>query len=71
MKEQVSLTYAKQNFKRNIFKYGVDLSFENAILEYYLNKEEIKNLYEYAIKNVEMSERDKYNINYLLEQYTN
>ena len=50
MKDQRSLTYAKQNFKRNIYKYGEFSSFENAVLTYYLNKEEIENLKEYATK---------------------
>lgn len=48
--EQVSLTYAKQNYKRNIVKYGESASFEDSILKYYLTKEEITKLYKYAIK---------------------
>lgn len=50
MKEQVSLSYAKQCYKRNIVKYGESASFENAILTYYLSKEEIISLYKYALK---------------------
>lgn len=50
MREQVSLSYAKQCYKRNILRYGESASFENAILTYYLNKEEITNLYKYALK---------------------
>lgn len=48
--EERSLTYAKQYFRRNLYKYCSDDSFESAILEYYLRKDEIKKLLEYAIK---------------------
>lgn len=50
MKEQISLKKAKQNYKRNIIKYGESLSFKDSILKYYLSKKEITDLYEYAIK---------------------
>lgn len=50
MKEERSLTYAKQYFKRNLYKYCDDDCFESATLEYYLRKDEITKLYEYAMK---------------------
>ena len=50
MKEERSLTYAKQYFKRNLYKYCDDDCFESAVLEYYLRKDEITKLYQYAIK---------------------
>ena len=56
MKEEISLTYAKQSFKNNKIKYGVGGAFENSILEYNLRSEEIKKLYEYAVKKVEQKE---------------
>jgi hypothetical protein len=70
MKEQISLTYAKQNYKRNELKYGVVSAFENAILEYYLQKEEIKSLYEYVLKITNLSKMEKYNLESKLNEYT-
>jgi len=48
--ESVSLTYAKRNYKNKYSKYGESASFEDSILKYYLGKEEITSLYEYATK---------------------
>ena len=67
MREQISLTYAKQSFKNNISKYGVGGAFENSILEYNLQKEEIKSLYKYASKKVNTKEITQ--INNILENY--
>lgn len=50
MKEQISLTYAKQSFKRNLYKYSEFDNFENTVYTYHLTKEEIKKLFNYAIK---------------------
>lgn len=67
MKEQISLTYAKQNFKRNQFKYGVESAFENAILTYNLQNEEITKLYEYVIKNANVN--NIYGLENIMSQY--
>ena len=50
MKEEISLTYAKQYFKRNRYKYCDDDAFESAIIEYYLRKDEVEKLYKYVLK---------------------
>ena len=59
MKEQVSLKYAKQSIKRNEHKYLIQDNFENAIIEYMLNGEEIDSLYKYVVENIVLSEREK------------
>lgn len=54
MKEELSLTRAKQYYRRNIWKYGADQSFECAILEYYLRSDEVEKLYKYAMDHKEL-----------------
>lgn len=52
MREELSLTYAKQYLKRNIGKYEPGDAFESAIGEYYLRQDEIDKLFEYAMKTI-------------------
>ena len=49
-KEEVSLSYAKQRFNRNMGKYSIGDNLEDAYLEHQLRKEELDSLYEYAKK---------------------
>ena len=49
-KEEISLSYAKQRFNRNMGKYSIGDNLEDAYLEHQLRKDELDKLYEYAKK---------------------
>ena len=66
MKEERSLTYAKQSFKRNIDKYSIAESLLVAIYENGLRIDELDSLKEYAIK---LLPNDKYIINLTIDDY--
>lgn len=71
MREERSLSYAKQSFKRNMYKYLAGDNFENVISEYYIREDEIESLLNYIKKIV--SENDYKDvlkrIDYLKENY--
>lgn len=71
MREERSLSYAKQSFKRNMYKYLAGDNFENVISEYYIREDEIESLLNYIKKIV--SENDYKDvikrIEYLKENY--
>lgn len=71
MREERSLSYAKQSFKRNMYKYLAGDNFENVISEYYIREDEIESLLNYIKKLV--SENDYKDvikrIEYLKENY--
>ena len=50
MKQEVTLKNAKQNFKRNMYKYSFEENLENVIYNYCLREEEIEELKKYANK---------------------
>ena len=50
MKQEVTLKNAKQNFKKNMYRYSFEENLENVIYNYYLREEEIKELRRYANK---------------------
>lgn len=50
MKEELSLSYAKQSFKRNKWKYSTGDNLEAVIYYYQLRKDELDSLRKYAIK---------------------
>lgn len=66
MKEERSLTYAKQSFKRNIDKYSIAESLLVAIYENGLRIDELDSLKEYAIK---LLPNDEYIINLTIDDY--
>ena len=68
-REQISLTYAKQRFKNKYMIYGAGAAFEDSILNYNLQKDEIKSLYEYARKNYSKWEDDFKEITDVYERY--
>lgn len=65
MKQQISLKYAKSTFKKNMYKYDIVSNFENSILEYNLNQDEITKLYDYVVKIT----RDSYNLKITYQNY--
>ena len=71
MREERSLSYAKQSFKRNMYKYLAGDNFENVISEYYIREDEIESLLNYIKKLV--SENDYKDVikrmEYLKENY--
>lgn len=71
MKEERSLTYAKQSFKRNMYKYLAGDNFESVISEYYIREDEIESLLNYIKKLVSQSDYQDVlkRIKYLKENY--
>ena len=69
-KEQISVSYAKQRFKNNIGKYGFGASFEDSILNYNLQKNEIESLYKYAQKTKDYQDKwSKRELDEVYERY--
>lgn len=68
-REQVSLTYAKQRFKNNINKYGFSTAFEDAILNFNLQSNEISSLYEYAKKQPDYNRENVWQLDKKYEEY--
>ena len=56
-REEVSLTRAKQRFKRNMWKYGTTEAIEDAVIHHMLRADELESLQNYAIKQSPNEER--------------
>lgn len=65
MREEISLTRAKQSFKRNMHKYETGDNLEGVIYQYQLREDELDSLKAYVIKLVP---QDEFKINWKIEQ---
>lgn len=65
MKEELSLTYAKASFKRNMYKYSTGDNLEAVVYHYQLRADELDSLKAYAIK---LSPNEEFKINWKIEQ---
>lgn len=65
MKEELSLSYAKQGLRRNAYKYEIGDNLEAVVYQYQLREDELDSLKAYAIK---LFPNDEFKINWKIEQ---
>lgn len=65
MREELSLSYAKQSFKRNMYKYSTGDNLEAVVYGYSLRKDELESLKKYALK---LLPAEEWKINHTIER---